>query len=272
MTRPTSSRHARIGALAALALAAALAGACAKHSRPEMVLGPPETFDWVSQPIEFSPPPPKWERQGYNEGGQLGVFFTHRGSVGERMFVAVYRRLAERNPRDSVNALLERFDSLDPDAFRRAIGDARATTDNPLSEDEARMARIVNEDLDRAAAAYFAGRPDEARWAIESALRAAEAYEPDPEALLERIRFRREDRQQPERYGAVSESLITVDGRQALMLDYGFRGDSDSLECREVYVIVSGAPFHASYMGLEKNRPLFDRVVASIRFPERRAP
>jgi len=254
----------------AFAIAAALASGCAREK--PAALGPPETFHWVHQPVSFSPPPPQWERQGYNEGGQLGVFFTHRGSVGERMFVAVHRRLAERDSRDSLNAMLERFDSLDPDAFRRAIGHARAPTDNPLSEDEARMARIVNEDLDRAAAAYFAGRPDEARWAIESALRAAEAYEPDPEALLERIRFRREDRQQPERYGAVSESLITVDGRQALMLDYGFRGDSDSLECREVYVIVNGAPFHASYMGLEKNRPLFDRVVASIRFPQRRTP
>ncbi len=261
-------RAVRLLVPAVAVLAAALVGACARKPRPEIVPGPPERFDWARQPIEFRPPSPQWERQQQNEGGQLGVFFTHRGSVGERIIVAAYRHIAERIPTDSLRSLLERFDGLDDGGFRAAVAHIYARTEDPISEGEARVASDINGAVSRASAAWFAGRPDEARWELRAALDAADSYALTLEQVIDDIRFDPATAREPQRYGAVSESTLALDGRPAVWQGYGFRGDTDSLECRDVYVVARGVPFIASYMGLERNLPLFDSLLASIRFPE----
>lgn len=261
--RPTRS------AALALALALAAAAACAPPAKAPapVALAPVERFDWVSQPVEFAPPPPAWERQAENSGGRLGVFFTHRGSVGERIIVAAYRLLAERDRRAALRDLRERCESMTAREFARAAALARPRTEGAISREESEVAARVHAALDRAIAEHFAGRPLEARFAMSSAVAAAESYVPGERELLERIRFRREDRQEPHRYGEVTDSAGTVDGLPALVQRYGFRGDSDSLECREVFVVANGTAFTASFMGLEENLPLFEAVVASMRFP-----
>lgn len=59
-----------------------------------------ETFTWTDQPLRFQPPPADWRRDRYNQGGLLGVTFIHTGSVGERIDVAEFTRVAERSARE----------------------------------------------------------------------------------------------------------------------------------------------------------------------------
>lgn len=64
-------------------------------------LSPAETFHWSEQPITFQPPPPDWKRQKHNQGGLLGVWFTHSGSVGERIYIADYYKVGRRSRREN---------------------------------------------------------------------------------------------------------------------------------------------------------------------------
>jgi len=60
---------------------------------------PAETFHWSIIPITFQPPPVTWERQKHNQGGLLGVWFTHKGSVGERIYIAELVKIGNRSLR-----------------------------------------------------------------------------------------------------------------------------------------------------------------------------
>ncbi|MCC6271192.1 MAG: hypothetical protein IT190_07935 [Microbacteriaceae bacterium] len=62
--------------------------------KPEPLQGA-ETFHWVAQPIEFSPPPARWYREGDNGGGMLGVRFVLTGGGGQCISVLAYHQLAE---------------------------------------------------------------------------------------------------------------------------------------------------------------------------------
>jgi len=67
-----------------------------KRAREEPLL-PAETFNWCVIPLTFQPLPVKWERQKHNEGGLRGVWFTHTGSVGERIYVSEYYQVGQRS-------------------------------------------------------------------------------------------------------------------------------------------------------------------------------
>ena len=58
---------------------------------------PAETFHWSIIPIAFQPPPVTWERQKHNQGGLLGIWFTHKGSVGERIYIAELLKIGRRS-------------------------------------------------------------------------------------------------------------------------------------------------------------------------------
>ncbi len=66
-----------------------------KRARNEPLL-PAETFHWSIIPIAFQPPPATWARQKHNQGGLLGVWFTHKGSVGERIYIAELVKIGKR--------------------------------------------------------------------------------------------------------------------------------------------------------------------------------
>ncbi len=56
-----------------------------------------ETFNWSIIPVAFQPPPATWARQKHNQGGLLGVWFTHMGSVGERIYIAELVKIGKRS-------------------------------------------------------------------------------------------------------------------------------------------------------------------------------
>lgn len=66
-----------------------------EKARKEPLL-PAETFNWSIIPLTFQPPPAQWERQKHNQGGLLGIWFTHKGSVGERIYVSEYMKTGQR--------------------------------------------------------------------------------------------------------------------------------------------------------------------------------
>lgn len=66
-----------------------------KKARNEPLL-PAETFNWSQVPVSLQPPPPTWERQKHNQGGLLGIWFTHKGSVGERIYISEYLKVGRR--------------------------------------------------------------------------------------------------------------------------------------------------------------------------------
>ena len=84
-----------------LILLGLVACASAEDNARNEPLSPAETFTWTDQPLRFQPPPADWRRDRYNQGGLLGVDFIHSGSVGERIYIAEYTRVAARSGREN---------------------------------------------------------------------------------------------------------------------------------------------------------------------------
>lgn len=98
---------------------------------------PAETFRWCNQPLTFQPPPAKWERHKHNQGGLRGVWFTHRGSVGERIYVSEYYQVGQRAEREEV-----RF----PYSIDEVVAETRFSTEGwPIPADS-----FVVEEMQRA--------------------------------------------------------------------------------------------------------------------------
>src|SRR5258708_18849993 len=77
--------------------------ACSRHGAGSRAhLGPPERFDWVAQPVEFSPPPAEWRREADGGGGLIGVRFILTNGGGHAMSVAAYRQWTEHPPRREI--------------------------------------------------------------------------------------------------------------------------------------------------------------------------
>ena len=240
---------------------------CHSKSSPEP-LEPEEIFHWVVQPIAFSPPPaPPWERQGDNGGGTLGVRFILRGGGGQCMGVAAYNYLAERDRRDAIEKLIARRDSITKREFLRELSLARARTDDPLSEQEAAVAREINAEIDRAMRHYLDESPL-VEFDLERALRAATSYQPTLEELLPRIQLQPEQMMDPERWRIGYERDTILAGYPAFASDDTLFTPERPLLYREIFWVVEGCAFKASYQGTEANLPAFHRLVDSIRFPE----
>ena len=259
------SRFAQGGAAAIMVLALASAAGCGKG--PER-LGRAETFNWVAQPVTFSPPSGRWERQGDNGGGTLGVRFILTGGGGQCISVAAYRKLAERNQRKALERLISRRDSLSRREFLDALSLARARTEDPISDREAATARDINAALDRAMTDYLSDRPGFVAFDLDAALRAAAAYEPTLEEILPLIRLVPERMQEPDRWRIAHERDTTLADHPAFASDDTLITPERPLLYRQVFWVVHGCAFNATYQGTPQNLQTFSRVVDSIQFPE----
>jgi hypothetical protein len=79
-----------------------------------------ETFHWCAQPLTFQPPPADWQRQKHNEGGLRGVWFTHSGSVGERIYVSEYYKVGQRSEREGHRTTFRLADVVEETRFSTA--------------------------------------------------------------------------------------------------------------------------------------------------------
>lgn len=241
---------------------AAVACGCGTE-RPE----PRETFHWVSQPIAFSPPPGRWEREGDNGGGMLGVRFVLRGGGGQCISVLAYRQLAERDRTAALRRLIARRDSLEQREMYRELSLARPATDDPISDREVEMARRVNAAIDRAMSDEASDRESFVASDLEDALSAASAYQPTLEELLPRIRLSPERMQEPDRWRIFRERDTTLAGEPAYASDDTLITPERPLLYREIYWVVNGCAFKAVYQGTPQELRNFTRLVDSITFP-----
>jgi hypothetical protein len=246
-------------------LAAATLIGCGGVRGPELL--PSETFTWIRQPIAFCPPPAPWERQGDNGGGLVGVRFILRGGGGQCISLSAFRELAERSRKDAISELIAAGDSLPQREFLQRVSLARARTDDWISEGDAGAARAINAALDRATADYLDGSPAFTRADLDAALRAATEYEPTLEELLPSMRLHPAAMQEPERWRIGRERDTVLAGLPAFASDDTLIAPEQTLLYDEVFWVVKGCAFKATFQGLAPNLATFHRVVDSIRFP-----
>lgn len=246
-------------------LTAALVAAC--DSGPlAPAASPPETFDWAGQPISLAPPPAGWRREGQSSGGIRGARFVKAHSVGEAIGVGDYYLLANRLRRTTLQEMIARFDRLDRHDFQKALRQAYAHTDSPFSPLEAQVAADINAALGRAAAAFRMNDRDGARAELGVALGAAERLGFTLGDVLDAVVFTPERREEPQRWSVVGRREATIGGEPAVIVDYTFETPKRKLRGREAYVVHDSHLFVATFLGLEENLRVFDRVVGSIRF------
>jgi len=129
----------RLGACLFLVLLAGAGCGSGAGQSGAPTLSPPETFDWIGEPISFSTPPDGWRREGETGGGVKGVRFVKERSVGEAIGLGDYYILAERNRGSYLEEMLDNFDSYDAgfawdkasafksfDAWKKHVGAPRA--------------------------------------------------------------------------------------------------------------------------------------------------
>src|SRR6185503_10254812 len=103
---------------------------------------------------------------------------------------------------------------------------------------------------------------------LQAALRAAKNYEPTLEEVLPTIRLRPERTQNPEYWRIGYERDTVVAGRPAFASDDTLVLPEQTLLYHEVFWVVNGCAFKATFQGREENLATFHRVVETIQFPE----
>ncbi len=251
-----------------LVLAGALVtGGCARDARHEPLL-PAETFHWIRQPIVFAPPPPRWYREGDNDGGMLGVRFVLRNGGGQCIRVAACRWLDERDRRDELARLAGRVDSLSEREFLREVSRVRPGTDDPISARDAAATLAINAALERATSHYLEGSRGFAVADLEDAARAARDDRATLAELLPRLRLHPERMQNPEwwRLGRARDTVLA--GTPAFASDDTLVLPGQTLLYHQVFWVVNGAAFEAVFQGRADNLETFHRVVDSVQFPD----
>jgi hypothetical protein len=250
-------------------LALLMIAGCGSQSSGIVVakLEPEETFEWCGQPVAFHPPPSPWSREGFGDGGLSGIWFVKKGGNGEAITVAEHRLIAERDQRIVLRKLLDELPQLAFTEVSREVGIARWRTDQPMGRSYEEAAVAGNEAIDRAFTAHFDHRPDDVRWELESALAIANHTRLTLTDVLDQIEFRPEKMQEPNIYKVTGRGTLTVAGEPAASVDYTVDTIGGLRFAREVYVMHDNHLFVARLIGLERDLPLFDQVVASLSFP-----
>src|SRR6185295_17710118 len=131
---------------------------------------------------------------------------------------------------------------------------------------EAQVAADINAALGRAAAASRMNDREGARTELGVALGAAARLRFTLGDVLDAVVFTPERREDPQRWIVVGHRETTIDGEPAIIVDYTFDTPERRLSGREAYVVHDSHLFVATFLGLEENLRVFDRVVGSIRF------
>lgn len=243
--------------------------ACSPIDRTAQVrLLPPETFDWVPEPVTFSPPPSVWRREGDNGGGLLGVRFILENGGGQVMSVSTYRQWSEKLPRKEILDLLADLDSTQQRAMLNRLARLRVQVSDPLTEGETRAAFAVNAAVDNAERDLLDERLSFVRGDVQGALDAIDAYRPSLAELLPRMRLKPEEQQEPARWVLGSGRDTVLAGLPAYMSDDTLIAPERKLLYRQVYWVVDGTAFQSIYQGMPENQHVWEAMIASVRFPE----
>ncbi len=231
-------------------------------------LRPAETFNFASQPISFSPPPKPWEAEGQLSGGLRGVHYVKRGGVGEAIDVADWYDVSGRLRRVELAALAETDPNYETFDFEHALRKAWARTERPYSALETDVATDINNALNLAREARRKRDYATVREQLQAAQAAADRLHFSYEEVIDRALFRPESTSDPSRYKYVGRRDTQVAGARAVTLDYTLELPEGRRYLRKTYTFHNDHVFVAEFIGLKETLPLFDKVVASISFPQ----
>jgi hypothetical protein len=248
-----------------------IAAACSSGGLIGPALSPPETFDWIGQPMKFSPPPAGWRREGGSSNGTKGVGFIKTGSAGEGITLGDYYLLADRHRSTYLRKMIAGFETYEDGGFAwdKALRGAYAHTDSPFSPLEAEIAERINTEVGEAGMAFRNRDRSSARAHLEAALVEADRLRYSLADVLERVEFKPERRQQPEWYQLLGRRETTIAGEPAVVVDYTVKVPErmEPFAAREAYVVHNSHLFIVTFIGLTGNLSVFDAVVSTIQFP-----
>lgn len=234
-------------------------------------LRPAEEFKWTTQKISFSVPPAGWRQEGDGGGGVKGVRWVKEKSVGEAVGVGEYYILADRNRSPQLRDMLANFDSL-VDAYHwgKALRQTYAYTDTPFTMQESLIASVINDRVSKADTAFRTRDRAAARAHLEAALAQAEQLQFTLTDALDRIEFKPEKRQEPDKYKITGRREASIAGLPAVIVDYTVwvPERNRTYSAREAYVMHNSHLFVCTFIGLAETLEVFDLVVASIKFPD----
>jgi len=231
-------------------------------------LRPAETFNFASQPVSFSPPSTPWEAEGQLSSGQRGVRYVKRGGVGEAITVADWYDVSGRLRRVELAALAETDPNYETFDFEHALRKAWARTERPYSALESEVATDINNALNLARQARQKRDYATLREQLQAAQTAADRLHFSYEEVIDRALFRPETTSDPSRYRFVGRRDTQVAGARAVTLDYTLELPEGRRYLRKTYTFHNDHVFVAEFIGLKETLPLFDKVVASISFPQ----
>ncbi|MEZ4333059.1 MAG: hypothetical protein R3F35_14970 [Myxococcota bacterium] len=240
----------------------------ADRSAAATTLGPAEVFAWGDQPIAFRPPAEGWTREREQSGGLTGVRFVRIGSGGERIHVAEFRAVGERDRCSEILSLRDALDTLSPREFATRLQRARPYAAHALSEVERDAFDDAAAALGEARTAYAAGDLETVRDRLDEALRHLARVDYTLEEVVAPALFTGEGYEAIGRVSVSDPVDIEVAGEPARAIDYTLApSDRDrTLQGRERYVEYENHLFVASFQGFEESLPLFEALVDSIAF------
>lgn len=236
--------------------------------RSEEPLETREVFHWTSQAVSFSPPPAGWRREGELSGGVRGVRFVKEHSVGEAITVGEFHRIAERDRTAAIRELIDGFEKADRRSFLRDSQLAQSRTDDLFTAHERRVAEEVNAALERSRSFYLNDDMKMARGELENALASARRFRLTLDDMLEKVALEPLRRQEPERFTSFVRQELQVGGERAVSFAWSVEHSGRRYARREVFVVHRNHFYVTRFIGLEETVPLFDRVTASIEFPQ----
>ena len=261
-----------VGSFVLVGLMAACHSTPGTPAQPEPPrLLPAETFDWAGESITFSMPPAGWRREGETSGGIKGIRFVKTGGVGEGIGLGDYYILADRNRSKYLREILEKFDTYDYGfAWDRALRDTYAHTDTPFTSQETEIAERVNSEVSQAGAAYRNRDRDAAKAHLETALAEADRLRFTLDDVIERVEFKPERRQEPDKYRVTGRRESVIAGERAVVVDYTVTVPerARTYVAREAYVVHNSHLFICTFIGLQETLAVFDAIIASIEFPK----
>jgi hypothetical protein len=234
-------------------------------------LQPRERFDWTGEAISFSMPPTGWRREGETSGGIKGVRFVKEQSVGEGIGLGDYYILAERNRSPYLREILAKFDTYDRGfEWDRALRKTYAHTDAPFNALDSEIAAAINNSVGQADAAFRNNDRAAAKAHLEAALAEAERLRFSLAEVIDRVEFKPERRQEPERYTVTGRRETVIAGEPAVIVDYTVNVPERqrTYAAREAYLVHNSHLFICTFIGLPETLAVFDAIVASIEFPQ----
>jgi len=231
---------------------------------------PRETFHWTDQPVSFAPLAEPWERHREQSGGQLGVYFVKKGSVGERIGVGEYHRVGGRDRCVELVEILRDLDTLSDREFQLRLHRAKPVTQNPVNAEETVSFEAAREELARARDRFRDEDLEGTRRHVARAISHLSWVEYELDEVVGDVLFTGKGWEREGKIEVQPPREAIVAGKPARIVDFTHFNNwkQRQFHGREVYFVHGNHLFTAGFLGLEENLPLFDAVLETITFPK----